>query len=705
MSLIARKLLVGSTFNGMPTHQTFDDNLNELTDPTGARLQFEKNIITGSFLGTPAPDAKIFLYLFSHNLQLPQYLVDSQFWCETYPTMETVFIISKITGSEDVEIGTIAFYTDSINISFFQDINFFPGDILAITAPSALNDIANITWNIHGTLTKELIATPEEYFDFSAGTITGYNLDGGTDIIIPATIGGIPVTTIAADAFSAATQTTGVSSTEGLPSTKVSNLPSYDYAKVDADTPKLTSVVIPEGIVSIGERAFLDNEIVNVYLPSTLTTISDSAFQNNLIAYMHLPPYIGNIGTLAFAENKISSVRIPSTAAIGHQAFYSQKDGRLSSIVFEDIPSSIGTDSFGNNEITSITINHGTTINTGSSMGNYGDEFKVSYEFNGQLPGVYKYIGATWTRVDKPITYRTIYLPQPLAGQTPLTTLFDDNPQFLGTIAWTPNDTTFVNETIYTATITLQPKQGYTVTGVPANFFKVHYGGAPIKSTNSASSAEINITFPETSYFGFNPLTRAITTYSESGSSDINIPSYVNGVNVDAIQPWAFYNKGITSANGLIGIMEIGDGCFKNNLLTSINLSSGVRYIPSEAFAHNQLISVAIPAAVEYIHYAAFGDNQISSLILNNNLLQIGSSAFQNNQLTSIIIPNSVQRIDAYAFYNNPIVIITIGDNVQINAVQGTLGNNYNSTFANAYTGAAGTFTYNSSTETWVRTS
>ena len=68
--------------------------------------------------------------------------------------------------------------------------------------------------------------------------------------------------------------------------------------------------------------------------------------------------------------------------------------------------------------------------------------------------------------------------------------------QYTGTIAWNPSaGTTFASGTTYTATITLIADSGYTLTGVPANFFIVSGANSV---TNSADSGEVTAVFPAT---------------------------------------------------------------------------------------------------------------------------------------------------------------------------------------------------------------
>ncbi|MCL2154816.1 MAG: hypothetical protein FWH53_04045 [Leptospirales bacterium] len=82
----------------------------------------------------------------------------------------------------------------------------------------------------------------------------------------------------------------------------------------------------------------------------------------------------------------------------------------------------------------------------------------------------------------------------PVTGETPVIAI-TETMQYIGTVTWSPNDTSFKTSTEYTATITLTPKGGYTLQNVAVNFFTV-YGAT---ATNSANSGVITAVFPKTS--------------------------------------------------------------------------------------------------------------------------------------------------------------------------------------------------------------
>ena len=78
-------------------------------------------------------------------------------------------------------------------------------------------------------------------------------------------------------------------------------------------------------------------------------------------------------------------------------------------------------------------------------------------------------------------------------GATPVTTI-TETAQYTGTVTWDPADATF-GDKVYTATITLTAKSGYTLTGVAANYFTV--AGSSVAATNSADSGVVTAKFPK----------------------------------------------------------------------------------------------------------------------------------------------------------------------------------------------------------------
>ena len=79
----------------------------------------------------------------------------------------------------------------------------------------------------------------------------------------------------------------------------------------------------------------------------------------------------------------------------------------------------------------------------------------------------------------------------PVTGATPVTATATGT-GYTGTVSWSGSPSTFAAATVYTATITLTPTAGYTLTGVSANFFTLA-GAATV--THSANSGVITAVF------------------------------------------------------------------------------------------------------------------------------------------------------------------------------------------------------------------
>lgn len=81
----------------------------------------------------------------------------------------------------------------------------------------------------------------------------------------------------------------------------------------------------------------------------------------------------------------------------------------------------------------------------------------------------------------------------PLTGGTPVTTI-TETAQYTGTVTWIPGDNPFLGGQVYTATITLTPKTGFTFTGAAENYFTV----AGATATNPVNTGMVTAVFPAT---------------------------------------------------------------------------------------------------------------------------------------------------------------------------------------------------------------
>ena len=122
----------------------------------------------------------------------------------------------------------------------------------------------------------------------SSITITGYNIEGGTDVVIPSQIDGKTVVAIADYAFT----TDGVIPTGtaynndykvSLLSYNSNNYVVKPLKVVLVEGLGITSVIIPNTVTSIGHEAFRNNQITSITFPDTPITLGCSVFKGNPI--------------------------------------------------------------------------------------------------------------------------------------------------------------------------------------------------------------------------------------------------------------------------------------------------------------------------------------------------------------------------------------------------------------------------------------
>ena len=198
---------------------------------------------------------------------------------------------------------------------------------------------------------------------------------------------------------------------------------------------QLTSIVIPNSVITIGSAAFTRNKLTSIVIPSSVTTIDDlnsfdknpfesicvdsnnpiynsrdnsnaiiETSSNKLIQGSKntvIPNSVTTIGRSAFDSLGITNITIPdSVTAIGDSAFFGNK---LTSITIPNTVTSIGVDAFKCNKLTGITIPNSVTkidtgafsyndldyvlINLGSSLAVYGNvaftSSNATYPFDG----------------------------------------------------------------------------------------------------------------------------------------------------------------------------------------------------------------------------------------------------------------------------------------------------------------------------------
>ncbi len=124
--------------------------------------------------------------------------------------------------------------------------------------------------------------------------------------------------------------------------------------------PYLTSVEIPNSVTYIGNKAFyLCVELASVNIPNSVTSIEDNTFSYCNLTSVDIPNSVTSIGNNAFYSCPLISVDIPnSVTSIGWEAFRNCTD--LTSVVIPNSVTFIGHAAFQNcHSLTSVNIPNG----------------------------------------------------------------------------------------------------------------------------------------------------------------------------------------------------------------------------------------------------------------------------------------------------------------------------------------------------------
>jgi uncharacterized repeat protein (TIGR02543 family) len=293
-------------------------------------------------------------------------------------------------------------------------------------------------------------------------------------------------------------------------------------------------------------------------------------------------------------------------------------------------------------------------------------------------------------------------VPAPIAFQTPVATVTATT-SYTGTVTWspTPANSRFVSGVIYTATITLTAKTGYTFTGVTANFFTVS-GATTV--TNSANSGVVTAVFPANNSMAiagvqipraFATPVAAVTAATGYTGTVTWSPAPVDGKFVVATTYTATITltpkAGQTFTGVIANFFTVTGSTSRSNLVNSgvvtavfpatsslYNGTNGIVACGTSGFfsitnkgvtgRHNCRGSVVIPDGVTAIGEGAFDATsgygglgyynewnstvatEVTSLTIPNSVTAIGSFAFRNLKVTELNLPNSIATVGQWAF-------------------------------------------------------
>ncbi|MDO5742681.1 MAG: leucine-rich repeat protein, partial [Vagococcus sp.] len=366
----------------------------------------------------------------------------------------------------------------------------------------------------------------------------------------------------------------------------------------------LTRVELPDTLVYVEPYVFLRNNITSYKLSANLKKTSHGMFEANYIKQVTFPVHLEKVSSCVFFSNSINSVHIPShVKEIESGAFYSNP---LRTATFEDGLEVMGDYVFYNTNFNMRELRLPRTL---KSVGEY------AFDGSGKIDKLVIPDGVTslGKNAFRSLHLQSVNIPQNLKEISP--SLFSDN--------------------------------DLTAIDIPDQITKI--------GDNAFRNNKLNkLTLPKQLQF------IDYRAFSDNHLTDINLQN-----NLIVIGSDAFLNNRLQTLNVPKSVMEINKSAFKNNALTSIDLKDSLQKLGEEAFKNNKLVDVRIPKNITTVPNEVFADNHLEHITFAPNTQSIGVGSFRNNHLSTLVIPDTVTSIAERAFKDNKLVNLTIPDSVK----------------------------------------
>ncbi|MFK7749216.1 MAG: leucine-rich repeat protein, partial [Kordia sp.] len=372
---------------------------------------------------------------------------------------------------------------------------------------------------------------------------------------------------------------------------------------------------IPSGTVTIGNGAFLGNQIATLTLPNTVDLIDREAFRNNQLTSLAIPAGVVTIGRGVFQDNMLTNVTFPATVeTIDTDAF---RNNQFVNITLPTNLTTIGAGAFRDNQLTSIVIPDGVTeINSVA----FRDNDLVSVT----LPANLQIIRNDAFRNNE---IEAISFPESLT----ILESFSFRNNKLTSVAIPANITTIAANTFNSNLLT-------SVT-IPSNITSIGndaFNGNPLANIIADSAT---------------PATITASSFGARGAINVTIiPDQQTVIDDYVAAGWT----GFGSVNGEFQIgaqFTVGDLRYE---VTALNPNT-VKVLNRVTTTQNISIPETVTTAgttfdVTAIENNAFQNTDITNVVIGNAIVTIGNNAFQNAPITSITLPASVTTIGINSF-------------------------------------------------------
>lgn len=515
---------------------------------------------------------------------------------KTGPNGTTVTALGNGTGNKGIFV-----VTDG-------DKNYTPE---SVKLPETLEKIGNFTFAIGGeTYETEMtsIIFPEGLKEIGATAFQNSKL---VSVNLPDSL-----TTLGKAAFTGSTNIQAIKLSANL-----TEIPDNAFANGGTSLSEFGTLVIPEGVTKIGQRAFNGRHIKNVVWPKSLETIGNYAFDNHQMTEIELPENVKSIGTYAFRisqeglENTLTTLKLnEGLETVGNYAFMGSR------ITEVELPSTLklneksfifGKKGAGADPVVVFKTKDKVKAGEAGAEGSYN--FADVNQYSHKV--VYdKLTGTGWTSGD--FTY--------------------DGTTITG---WSESGQE-KRKTIKTLVLPDQTPDGQDITAVGEAAFKIPDEEVVVtKFGVDSPEGMTSVVLPE----------KETVIGNEAFAQ--NALTVVDFTGITSIGYHAFYGNDLVEAMLPDTVTEMGEGAFSANDITKIRLSSSVTKIPAGAFSMNiRLAQVEIPDTVTEIGQTAFAGARLTLLSIPASVTKIGDKAFHLHHLTELVIPGNVKEIGESAF-------------------------------------------------------